>query len=65
MKLGTGDLSLYINHIAVHLFGLSVIYLDDLIEAGSKRFYEFANQTGQQFDAKDRTVKKQNLGVRN
>ena len=56
MKPTTGDLSLYVKHISGQLSGLSGVYVDDLIEAGSKEFSNFTKQTGQRFDAKARKL---------
>ena len=56
MKLTTGDLSLYAKHIAGQLVGLSGVYIDDLIEAGTKEFSNYTKQTGQRFDAKTRKM---------
>ena len=56
MKPTTGGLSLYAKHIAGQLSGLSGVYVDDLIEAGSKEFSNFTEQTGQRFDVKCRQI---------
>ena len=52
MKPTTEGLSFYVKHISGQLSGLSEVYVDDLIEARSKEFSNFTEQTGQRFYAK-------------